>query len=502
MLARATLLRAGAPSAAGQAARAFGSTPSLQAAAASQYDLVVVGGGPGGYVAAIKAAQLGLKTACVESRGALGGTCLNVGCIPSKALLHSSHLYHEAAHDFKKHGINVTGLELDVAQMQKAKGKAVTALTGGIEYLFKKYGVEYLKGKGSLAGPHTVSVAGADGTSASYEAKNIILATGSEVTPLPPVPVDNAGGIIVDSTGALEIKAVPKKMLVIGGGVIGLEMGSVWARLGAEVTVVEFLDRIIPGTDAEVAKKFMTIMKKQGIKFKTGTKVMGAEIVNGAVKLAVEDVKSGKGAVLDADVCLVAIGRRPYTAGLGLEALGIPVDRIGRVEVDDHFATKVPSVFAIGDVIAGPMLAHKAEEEGIACVENLAGFAGHVNYDAIPGVIYTFPEVAVVGKTEEDLKAAGVAYNAGVFPFSANSRARAVDQSDGFVKILSDKATDRILGAHIIGPNAGEMIAEAVIALEYGASSEDMARTCHAHPTMSEAFKEACMATYDKPIHF
>mmetsp|Transcript_23077 Transcript_23077/g.52054 ORF Transcript_23077/g.52054 Transcript_23077/m.52054 type:complete len:497 (-) Transcript_23077:278-1768(-) len=478
--------------------RAFGSTPALK----EQYDLVVIGGGPGGYVAAIKASQLGLKTACVESRGTLGGTCLNVGCIPSKALLHSSHLYHEATHDFAKYGIKVSGVEMDVGAMQAAKSKAVGALTGGIEYLFKKYGVEYLKGKGSIAGPNSVSVAGADGAAASYETKNILIATGSEVTPLPPVPVDNAGGVIVDSTGALEIDKVPEKMIVIGGGVIGLEMGSVWSRLGSEVTVVEFLDRIIPGTDSEIAKKFLTIMKKQGIKFKLGTKVTGATVEGGKVKLTVEDVKKGKASELEADACLVAIGRRPYTEGLGLEALGIQTDRLGRIEVDDHFKTKVPSIFAIGDVIAGPMLAHKAEEEGIACVENLAGFAGHVNYDAIPGVIYTFPEVAVVGKTEDELKEAGVKYNVGIFPMSANSRARAVDQSEGLVKVISDKETDKMLGAHIIGPNAGEMIAEAVIALEYGASSEDMARTCHAHPTMSEAFKEACMATYDKPIHF
>jgi dihydrolipoamide dehydrogenase len=471
-------------------------------AGGDNYDVVVIGGGPGGYVAAIKAAQLGLKTACVEFRGTLGGTCLNVGCIPSKALLHSSHLYEEANHDFSNHGIKLGSIEMDVNQMQENKSSAVRSLTGGIEFLFKKNGVDYLKGKGKITGANSVNVAGLDGAESNVTAKNILIATGSEVSPLPPVPVDNAGGKIVDSTGALEINSIPEKMVVIGGGVIGLEMGSVWRRLGTEVTVVEFLDRIIPGTDGEVAKKFLQICKKQKMKFKLGTKVTGAEVVDGKVKLSVEDVKKGTSEVLDADVCLVAIGRRPYTEGLGLESVGITTDRMGRIEVDEHFQTKVPSIFAIGDVIAGPMLAHKAEEEGIACVENIAGFAGHVNYDAIPGVIYTFPEVAVVGKTEEDLKESGVAYNSGVFPFSANSRARCVGQSDGFVKVLSDKTTDRILGAHIIGPNAGEMIAEAVIALEYGASSEDLARTCHAHPTMSEAFKEACMATYDKPIHF
>jgi len=472
------------------------------AAVSDKYDVVVVGGGPGGYVAAIKASQLGLKTACVESRGSLGGTCLNVGCIPSKALLHSSHLYEEAQHDFAKHGIKLTGVELDMDQMMATKSKAVTGLTGGIEYLFNKYGVDYLKGHGKVTGPNSLSVDLIDGGSQDVESKNIVLATGSESTPLPPVPVDNAGGRIVDSTGALDLKEVPKKMVVIGAGVIGLEMGSVWRRLGAEVTVVEFLDRILPGVDSEIAKKFQQICKKQGMKFKLGTKVTGSEVTGEGVKLSLENVKKGKTEELDTDVCLVAIGRRPYTGGLGLEELGIETDRLGRVVVGDHFNTKVPSIFAIGDVIEGPMLAHKAEEEGIACVENLAGFSGHVNYDAIPGVIYTFPEVGTVGKTEDELKEEGVEYSTGVFPFSANSRARAVDQSEGLVKILTEKATDRILGAHIIGPNAGEMIAEAVIGMEYGASAEDLARTCHAHPTMSEAFKEACMAAYDKPIHF
>lgn len=464
--------------------------------------MVVIGGGPGGYVAAIKAAQLGLKTACVEGRGTLGGTCLNVGCIPSKALLHSSHLYEEAKHDFAKHGIQLGSVEMDVEQMMASKSKAVGALTGGIEFLFKKYKVDYVKGFGKITSPNGVGVALTEGGNQDLDTKNILIATGSEVTPLPPVPVDNAGKKIVDSTGALDLTSIPKKMIVIGGGVIGLEMGSVWRRLGTEVTVVEFLDRIIPGTDAEIAKKFMQICKKQKMKFKLGTKVTGSEVVGDTVKLSVENVKNGKTEVLESDVCLVSIGRRPYTQGLGLEELGIEMDRLGRVVVDKHFQTKIPSIYAIGDCIDGAMLAHKAEEEGIACVEQLAGFAGHVNYDAIPGVIYTFPEVAVVGKSEEDLKEAGVSYNVGTFPFSANSRARAVDQSEGMVKILSDKTTDRILGAHIIGPNAGEMIAEAVLGMEYGASSEDIARTCHAHPTLSEAFKEACMATYDKPIHF
>jgi len=495
MLSRLAVRPTGAAS---QLARAFGSTPAAQEA----YDLVVIGGGPGGYVAAIKASQLGLKTACVESRGKLGGTCLNVGCIPSKALLHSSHLYEEVNHDFAKHGINVSGVELDVTQMMSAKSKAVESLTGGIEFLFKKYKVDYLKGHGKITGPNGVNVALTEGGSQDVETKNILIATGSEVTPLPPVPVDNAGKKIVDSTGALDLTEVPEKMTVIGGGVIGLEMGSVWRRLGTEVTVVEFLDRLMPGTDSEIAKKFQTICKKQGMKFKLGTKVMGAEVKDGKVHLAVENVKKGTPEEIVSDVCLVSIGRRPFTQGLGLEDVGIETDRLGRVVVDSHFQTKVPSIWAIGDAIDGPMLAHKAEEEGIACVESLAGFAGHVNYDAIPGVVYTFPEVATVGKSEDELKEEGVAYNVGNFPFSANSRARAVDQSDGFVKILSCKTTDRILGCHIIGPNAGEMIAEAVLGMEYGASSEDIARTCHAHPTLSEAFKEACMATYDQPIHF
>ncbi|CAM9386364.1 unnamed protein product [Phaeothamnion confervicola] len=363
--------------------------------------------------------------------------------------------------------------------------------------------VDYVKGFGKLGGPNTVDVTLAEGSgSESLSTKNIIIATGSEVTPLAPVPVDNAGGRIIDSTGALELKAVPKKLALIGGGVIGLEMGSVWGRLGAEVTVIEFLGRVCPAMDQELTKAFERTLKKQGFKFKFNTKVMSSELTADGVKLMLEDAKNGKQSTFEADVVLVATGRRPYTVGLGLDALGIPTDRLGRIEVDDHFRTNVPSVFAIGDCIAGPMLAHKAEEEGIACVENLAGFAGHVNYDAIPGVVYTHPEVAAVGKTEEELKEAGVAYAKGVFPFSANSRARCTGDSEGLVKILTDKETDRILGVHILGPNAGELVAEAVLAMEYGASSEDVARTCHAHPTLSEAVKEACMAAHSQPIHF
>lgn len=466
------------------------------------YDVVVVGGGPGGYVAAIKASQLGLKTACVESRGSLGGTCLNVGCIPSKALLHSTHMFHHAKKDFKAHGIEVGGdISMNVEKMQKNKAKSVKALTGGIEFLFKKYKVDYIKGFGKLGGPNTVTVDLNEGGEQSVEAKNIILAVGSEVTPLPPVPVDNAGGKIVDSTGALEIPAIPEKMVVIGGGVIGLEMGSVWSRLGSEVTVVEFMDSIAGAMDKETSTAFQKILKKQGMKFMLSTKVVKSEVTDSGVKLTIEPAAGGDTTEMDCDIALVSTGRRPFTSGIGLESLGIETDKIGRIKVDDHFKTAVPSIFAIGDAIDGPMLAHKAEEEGIACVENIAGFAGHVNYDAIPGVIYTYPEVATVGLTEEQLKEAGTAYNKGVFPFSANSRARATGDYDGQVKILADKETDRILGMHIIGSNAGEMVSEGVLAMEYGASSEDIARTCHAHPTLSEALKEACMATYDKPIH-
>lgn len=444
----------------------------------------------------------GVQTACVEFRGSLGGTCLNVGCIPSKALLHSSHLYEHAKKDFKHHGIIANDVTFDLDKMMDAKTKGVKGLTGGIEYLFKKYGVEYVKGHGKITKAGEVSATLNDGGNKTLKTKNILIASGSEPTPLPPVPVDNAKGMIVDSTGALSMKAVPKKMAVIGGGVIGLEMGSVWRRLGTEVTVVEFLDKIVPSMDTELGSKFQQILVKQGFQFKLGTKVTKSEVSGSGVKLTVEPSKGGAAEVLDFDVVLVATGRRPYTQGLGLQELGVKMDKIGRVIVDAEFKTNVPGIYAIGDVIDGPMLAHKAEEEGIAAVENMKGLHGHVNYDAIPGVVYTYPEVASVGKTEEQLKTAGTKFNKGVFPFSANSRARAMQDSDGMVKILSDAATDRILGIHIIGPNAGEMIAEGVLGMEYGASSEDIARTCHAHPTLSEAFKEAAMATYSKPIHF
>lgn len=476
---------------------------SLSANDSDNYDLVVVGGGPGGYVAAIKAGQLGLKTACVEMRGSLGGTCLNVGCIPSKALLTSSHHYHDAKHHFAEHGIKIDGdITMDVSKMMETKTKTVKGLTGGIEHLFKKHEVEYFKGKGSLAGANSVMVNLNDGGSEILNSKNIVIATGSEVTPLPPVPVDNSSGKIVDSTGALDINKVPETMAVIGGGVIGLEMGSVWSRLGTKVTVIEFMDRLCPSMDVELTKKFQTTLKKQGFKFNLKTKVTKSEVVEDGVILSTEASSGGKEKSEKYDVVLVATGRRPYTDDLELESLGIQTDKLGRIEVDSHFKTSVPSIYAIGDCIDGPMLAHKAEEEGIAAVETIAGFAGHVNYDTIPGVIYTYPEVASVGKTEEELKEAGVKFSKGSFPFQANSRARANGSSDGFVKILTDTETDKILGIHIMGPNAGEMIAEGVLGMEYGASSEDIARTCHAHPTLSEAFKEACMDAYDKPIHF
>lgn len=432
----------------------------------------------------------------------MGGTCLNVGCIPSKALLHSSHLYEHAVKDFSHHGISVSNVSVDVTKMQANKAKAVKGLTGGIEMLFRKNKVDYIKGWGKLDSANTVSVALSAGGEQKLTTKNILIAVGSEPSPLPTCPVDNAGKKIVDSTGALEIDTIPKSMVVVGGGVIGLEMGSVWRRLGTKVTVVEFLDTITPGIDKEITQQFLKILKKQGMEFMLSTKVVASSVNADGVTLTVEPSAGGAATTVNADVVLVSTGRRPFTKNIGLEKLGIETDKIGRIKVDSHFRTGVPGVWAIGDCIDGPMLAHKAEEEGIACVENIAGFAGHVNYDAIPGVVYTFPEVATVGQTEEQLKKNGVAYNKGTFPFQANSRARCTGDSEGMVKILADKTTDKILGVHIIGPNAGEMISEGVLAMEYGAASEDIARTCHAHPTLSEALKEACMATYDKPIHF
>ena len=462
------------------------------------YDLVVIGGGPGGYVAAIKAAQLGLKVACVEKRGALGGTCLNVGCIPSKALLHSSHLYEEVAHGLGKHGVKVKGVELDLPAMLANKNQVVKGLTQGIEFLFKKNKVDYVVGTGRIDSPGKV-VARQNEAARELATKNILIATGSDVMPLPGVTIDEAR--IVSSTGALDLKRVPKHLLVVGAGYIGLEMGTVWRRLGAKVTVVEFLDRVTPGMDGEVSKEFEKTLKKQGMAFKLGTKVMGVDSVGEQIKVTVEPAKGGAAETIECDTVLVSIGRRPYTEGLGLEAVGVALDDRGRVATDGHFRTNVPGIWAIGDAIAGPMLAHKAEEEGSCVAEMLVGQKPHIDYDIIPGVVYTTPEVASVGKTEEQLKEAGIAYKAGKFPFMANSRARSVGLTDGFVKILADAASDKVLGAHIIGPEAGILIAEVAVAMEFGASSEDIARTCHPHPTLEEAVKEAALATFAKPIH-
>nr|ODN76417.1 dihydrolipoyl dehydrogenase [Cryptococcus depauperatus CBS 7841] len=471
------------------------------ASTSDPYDVVVIGGGPGGYVAAIKAAQLGFKTACVEKRGALGGTCLNVGCIPSKAMLNNSHIFHQTQHDLQKRGIDVSGVSLNLSQMLAAKDASVKALTGGIEtYLFKKNGIDYIKGEGSFETANKINVKLLEGGETQLNTKNTIIATGSEVTPFPGLEIDEER--IVSSTGALDLKEVPKKMVVIGGGVIGLELGSVWSRLGAQVTVVEYLGAVGAGMDSEVAKQFQKILQKQGLKFKLNTKVVSGQRENDIVKLKVDAAKGGKEETIEADVVLVAIGRRPVTTGLNLEAIGVETDNKGRIIIDDEFNTSAKSVKCIGDVTFGPMLAHKAEEEGIAAVEIIKHGHGHVNYDAIPSVVYTHPEVAWVGKNEEELKKAGVQYKIGKFPFSANSRAKTNQDSDGFVKFIVEKDTDQILGVHIIGPNAGEMIASATLAIEYKASAEDIARTCHAHPTLSEAFKEAALSSYDKTINY
>jgi dihydrolipoamide dehydrogenase len=461
---------------------------------AESFDVIVIGAGPGGYVCAIRAAQLGMKVACVEKRATLGGTCLNVGCIPSKALLQSSEHFDEAKHKLAEHGVNVGAVSLDLAKMQARKGEVVSANVKGIEFLFKKNKVTWLKGAGRIAAPGKVDV---DGT--TYEAKNIVIATGSESIPLPGIAVDEKR--VVTSTGGLELDQVPGHLVVIGGGYIGLELGSVWRRLGAEVTVVEFLDRLVPSMDNEVGKAFERILGKQGMKFRLKTKVTGARQDDTGVTLTLEPAAGGKAEELRADVVLLAIGRRAYTEGLGLKEAGVALDERGRVVTDAHFATSVPGIWAIGDAIVGPMLAHKAEEEGVALAETLAGQHGHVNYGAIPGVVYTWPEVASIGETEEQLKARGQAYKVGKFPFTANGRARAMGDTDGFVKLLADKATDRVLGAHIIGPDAGTLIAEIAIAMEFGASAEDVARTCHAHPSLNEAVKEAALAVDGRPIH-
>ncbi len=461
------------------------------------YDLLVIGSGPGGYVAAIRAAQLGLKTACVEGRETLGGTCLNVGCIPSKALLHSSELYEEAhSGALTKFGIDLSGVALNLDQMHAEKAKAVKELTGGIEFLFKKNKVEWLKGYATFENANAVSVGGK-----SVTAKNIMIATGSSVTPLPGVTVDNDAGVIVDSTGALALPKVPEHLVVIGGGVIGLELGSVWLRLGAKVTVVEYLDQILPGMDEEIRKESAKIFKKQGFDIRTGTKVTGATVAGGKATLTVEPSKGGDASTIDADVVLVSIGRKPNTDGLGLDKVGLATNKYGQVETDHDFRTIVPSIWAIGDVIPGPMLAHKAEDEGIAAAENIAGGTGIVNHDVIPSVVYTYPEIAGVGLSEEQAKEKGHDIKVGKFPFMANSRAKTNRDTDGFVKIIADAKSDRVLGVWIISSLGGTLIAEAALAMEFGATSEDIAYTCHAHPTHAEALKEAAMAVQGKPIH-
>jgi dihydrolipoamide dehydrogenase len=464
------------------------------------YDLIVIGSGPGGYVCAIRAAQLGMKTAVIEKMPTFGGTCLNIGCIPSKAMLNASELYEEAVHKFADMGIKVGKPSVDLAAMLKYKEKGVEGNVKGVDYLFKKNKIETFIGSGSIAAPGKVEVKSADGKTQVLDAKAIVIATGSDVTRLNGIDIDEKR--IVSSTGALELGKVPQKLLIVGAGIIGLELGSVWRRLGAEVTIVEFLDHILPGIDGEVGKQFHRMLQRQGLTFKLSSKVTGVDTSGKVLKVKVEPAAGGPAETLEADVVLVAIGRVPFTEGLGLEGAGVKKDNRGRVVVDPHFQTNVPGIYAIGDVIAGPMLAHKAEEEGVAVAEILAGQAGHVNYDVIPNVVYTYPEIASVGKTEEELKAAGVAYNVGKFPFTANGRAKVNLTTEGFVKILADAKTDRVLGIHILGADAGNMIGEAAIAMEFGASSEDIARTCHAHPTLTEAVKEAALAVNKRAINF
>jgi len=465
------------------------------------YDVVVIGTGPGGYVAAIKAAQLGLKVAVVEKRKTFGGTCLNIGCIPSKALLHASEIFAEAGHSFDTLGVEVGTPKLNLEKMQAHKDATVKANVNGVEFLFKKNKIDTFIGTGKVLGEGKLSVTAEDGAVQEIETRNIIIATGSDVAGIPGVDVQFDEKVIVSSTGALDFDKVPGRLVVVGGGVIGLELGSVWSRLGSQVTVVEFLDKILGPMDGEVSRQFQRMLEKQGIEFKLGAKVTGVEKTGKGAKVTFEPVKGGDAETIDADAVLVATGRRPYTDGLGLEAAGVVLDERGRVTINDHWQTSVPGIYAIGDVVAGPMLAHKAEDEGVAVAEIIAGQAGHVNYDVIPSVVYTQPEVASVGNTEEELKAAGIEYKVGKFPFTANGRARAMLHTDGFVKILADKATDRVLGAHILGYNAGEMIHELAVLMEFGGSSEDLARTCHAHPTMSEAVREAALGTFFKPIH-
>ena len=465
----------------------------------NNFDVIVIGGGPGGYVCAIRAAQLGLKTACIESRGTLGGTCLNVGCIPSKSLLNLSENFHKAKKDFNQQGIEISNIKLNLDKMMSNKNKSIQILTKGVEFLFKKNKVVYLKGKGVLFSKNDIIVYN-NNKKENYKAKNIVIATGSTVSSLPGIEIDEKN--IISSTGALSLNKVPKKLAVIGGGYIGLEMGSVWSRLGAEVTVIEYLDYITPGMDREISNEFKKILTKQGIKFMMGCKVNSVKSNQDKVSINFIEIKKSKEEIMDFDKVLVSVGRKPYTEGLNLSQVGIKIDNKGRVEVNEKLQTSIKNIYAIGDVIKGPMLAHKAEEEGVAVAEILAGQAGHVNYDVIPGVIYTSPEVATVGKTEEQLKEQNKSYKVGKFPFLANSRAKVNNETDGFVKILADSKTDKVLGVHIIGPHCGDMIAEMALAMEFGASSEDIARTCHAHPTHTEAIKEAALAVDKRPIHF
>ena len=463
------------------------------------FDLIVIGGGPGGYVCAIRAAQLGLKTACIESRGALGGTCLNVGCIPSKSLLNLSENFHKAKKDFNQQGIEIEGIKLNIEKMMSNKNKSIQVLTKGVEFLFKKNKVTYIKGKGVIFSKNDIVVYD-NNKKTTYKTKNIVIATGSEVSSLPGIEIDEKN--IISSTGALSLTKVPKKLAVIGGGYIGLEMGSVWSRLGSEVTVIEYLENITPNMDKEISIEFKKILIKQGIKFKMGSKVNSVQNEGSGVLINYTDIKNSKEETLKFDKVLVSVGRKPYTEGLNLTKVGVKKDSKGRIEVNEKLQTAIKNIYAIGDVIKGPMLAHKAEEEGIAVAEILAGQAGHVNYDVIPGVIYTSPEVATVGKTEEELKEENRSYKVGKFPFLANSRAKVNNETEGFVKILADSKTDKVLGVHIIGPHCGDMIAEMALAMEFGASAEDIARTCHAHPTHTEAIKEAALAVDKRPIHF
>jgi dihydrolipoamide dehydrogenase len=465
----------------------------------ASYDLVIIGTGPGGYVCAVRAAQLGMKVAVVEKNSTLGGTCLNVGCMPSKALLHASEMFEEAAHSFAKMGVSVPAPKLDLPAMMSFKQQGIDGNVKGVDFLMKKNKIDVIYGKGKILGSGKVEVANADGKTQLVETKNIVIATGSDIARLKGVEIDEKR--IVSSTGALSLDGVPGKLLIVGAGVIGLELGSVWHRLGSEVVVVEFLDRILPGMDGEVAKQFQRILEKQGFAFKLGTKVTGVDTSGNRLVAKVEPAAGGAAESLEADVVLVCIGRVPYTEGLGLKEAGVALDDRGRVQIDPHFATSVKGLYAIGDVVAGPMLAHKAEDEGVAVAEILAGQAGHVNYEVIPGVVYTTPEVSSVGKTEEELKQAGVAYTVGKFPFTANGRSKVNQTTEGFVKVLADAKTDRVLGVHIIGREAGEMIHEAAVLMEFGGAAEDLARTCHAHPTRSEAIKEAALAVGKRAIH-